>query len=150
MWFISSHTPFSISPQVTMIWHWTKDYGSVTKFHPVFHSSFFSQTTAKGHLTGGIGEFHAYIGISQMFGVFQVSIIKRMYLIFLTFRTESSVPFRYRDTLDISEVGRDLSPSLVQCATQTQAKYGLTLCWVTCPNLKYQQDRRYQLPLTCQ
>lgn len=89
-----------------MIWHWTEDHGSTTKFHPVFHSSFFSQTTAKGHPTVGIGEIHAYIGRSQIFGFFfQVSIIKRIYLLFLTFRTESSVSFRYRDTLDISWKG---------------------------------------------
>lgn len=73
---------------------------------------FHSQTTAKGHLTISIGERHAYIGRFQMFGVFfHVSVVKRIYLLFLTFRTESSVSFRYRDTLDITEVERDLSPS---------------------------------------
>lgn len=46
-----------------------------------------------------------YRKIPNIWVFFQVSIIKRIYLLFLTFRTESSVSFRYRDTLDISWKG---------------------------------------------
>lgn len=106
MWFISCHTPFCASSQVTMIWHWTEDYGSMTKLQPAFHSSFLTVKPQQKATTLWALEKVMYTQEDpKCLGFFFsfLSVVKNIYLWFLTFRTGSSVSFRYRSSSQIAD-----------------------------------------------